>query len=120
MREEEIMLSFRATDFVVASAREQRVAHVTITPDASNILARGTVLANDGDGTYSALTSANVDDAEVILAEDIEAGNSDVVATVYISGDFVREGLTAGYALSEAAVTNLKKAGIYLTHGIRA
>lgn len=114
------MLSFEANDFVVAGAREQRVEHVTMTPNSSNTLKRGTILANDGDGTYSVLTSSNVDDAEVILAEDIAAGNSDVVATVYVSGDFVVEGLTAGYALSEAAILNLKNAGIYLTHGIEA
>lgn len=114
------MLSFEANDFVVAGAREQRVEHATITPDASNTLVRGTILANDGDGTYSVLTSSNVDDAEVILAEDIAAGDSDVVATVYVAGDFVVEGLTVGYALSEAAVLNLKNAGIYLTHGVEA
>lgn len=189
------MLSFGATDFVVAGSREQRVEHVTITPDVSKTLARGTILANDGDGTFSVLaktavasssmsvsshaitisaqnvdastievkksgtalvldtdytvavddatgytvitlkstssyyseaaldvaySTTNVQNAEVILAEDIEAGNSDVVATVYVSGDFVIEGLTAGVTLTNSALTNLKKAGIYLVHGITA
>lgn len=189
------MLSFEANDFVIASAREQRVEHVTITPDASNTLVRGTILANDGDGTYSVLaktavasasmavashaitikaqnvdpativvkssgtalvlgtdytvalddatgytvitlksasayyaaealdvaySTTNIQDAEVILAEDVEAGNSDVVATVYVAGDFVIEGLTAGVALTAAAKLNLKNAGIYLVHGIEA
>lgn len=189
------MLSFKANDFVIAGAREQRVEHVTMTPDVSNTLTRGTILANDGDGTYSALaktavasssmsvsshaitiaaqnvdastievkssgtalvvgtdyetavdpatgytvislkstssyyseasldvaySTTNVQDAEVILAEDIEAGNSDVVATVYVAGDFVVEGLTAGVALTDAAVLNLKNAGIYLVHGVEA
>lgn len=119
------MLSFEANDFVVAGAREQRVQHVTVTPDVSDTLARGTILANDGDGTYSVLAddgngNSNVDDAEVILAEDVPAGNADVVATVYVSGDFVLEGLTANETLTDAAVVNLKNAGIYLTHGAEA
>lgn len=114
------MLSFEANDFVIAGAREQRVEHITVTPDASDTLARGTILANDGDGTYSVLTSTNVGDAEVILAEDIAAGNADVVATAYVSGDFVYEGLTAGETLTDAAILNLKNAGIYLVHGVEA
>ena len=189
------MLSYEANDFVIASAREQRVEHVTVTPDVSNTLKRGTILANDGDGTYSVLaktavasasmsvsshaitiaaqnvdpgtivvkssgtalvldtdyttavdpatgytvitlkaasayyaeealdvaySTTNVQDAEVILAEDIEAGNSDVVATVYVAGDFVVEGLTVGVTLTDAAKLNLKNAGIYLVHGITA
>lgn len=114
------MLSFEANDFVVAGAREQRVEHATITPDGTDVLVRGTVLANDGDGTYSALTSSNVGSAEVILAEDVPAGNADVVAVVYVAGDFVEEGLTVGKALTDAARLNLKNAGIYLTHGVEA
>lgn len=114
------MLSFENNDFVVAGAREQRVEHATVTPDASDTLVRGTVLANDEDGTYSVLTSTNVGSAEVILAEDVPAGNADVVAVVYVAGDFVEEGLTVGKALTDAARLNLKNAGIYLTHGVEA
>lgn len=114
------MLSFEANDFVVAGAREQRVEHVTVTPSTSATLVRGTVLANNGSGKYVELTSSNVGNAEVILAEDIEKGTTDVVATVYVSGDFVEEGLTCAQALTAAARLNLKDAGIYLTHGIEA
>ena len=114
------MLKVEANDFVTASAREQKFEHVTVTPNKSATLVRGTVLANDGDGTYSVLTSGNVAKAEVILAEDIEAGSADVVATVYVAGDFVEEGLTVGQALTDAAKTNLKNAGIYLVHGVTA
>ena len=109
------MLTVEANDFVVASAREQRVEHVTVTPDASKALKRGTVLANAGGGKYAALTADNVAKAEVILAEDVEAGSADVVAAVYVSGDF-----TVGKALTADAKLNLKNAGIYLVHGITA
>ena len=113
------MLTVEANDFVVASAREQRVEHVTVTPDASKALKRGTVIANAG-GKYAALTADNVAKAEVILAEDVEAGSTDVVAAVYVSGDFVEEGLTVGKTLIADAKLNLKNAGIYLVHGITA
>lgn len=114
------MLTVEANDFVVASAREQRVEHVTVTPDTSKALKRGTVLANAGGGKYATLTADNVAKAEVILAEDVEAGSADVVAAVYVSGDFVEEGLTAGKALTADAKLNLKNAGVYLVHGITA
>lgn len=113
------MLTVEANDFVVASSREQRIEHVTVTPDASNVLKRGTVLANAG-GKYEALTAENVAKAEVILAEDVEAGSTDAVAAAYVSGDFVEEGLTVGTALTADAKLNLKNAGIYLVHGITA
>lgn len=113
------MLNVEANDFVIASAREQKYEHVTVTPDASNTLVRGTVLAN-ADGKYVALTADNVAKAEVILAEDVEAGSADVVATVYVAGDFVEDGLTVGQALTDAAKLNLKNAGIYLVHGVTA
>ena len=114
------MLEMKANDFLVGSSREQRLQHVTVTPDSANVLERGTVLANDGDGSYSVLSNDNVADAEVILAEDVEAGATDVVATVYVSGDFIYEGLKSGVDLTDAAVLNLKNAGIYLIHGIEA
>lgn len=119
------MLNYAADDFLVHSGRETRLEHVTVTPDETLVLTRGTVLAPDEDGAYTAIDSDNVDDAEVILAEDVEAGSNDVTAPVYVSGDFIEQGITVGTSgtaveLTDAARLNLKKAGIYLTNGITA
>ena len=119
------MLSYAADDFIVHSGNGEKLEHATVTPDAELTLPRGTVLATDGDGTYSVITSDNVDNAEVILAEDVEAGSADVTAPVYVSGEFIEQGLTVGtsaaaVSLTDAARLNLKRAGIYLTNGISA
>ena len=116
------MLSFEANDFVVADAREQRVAHATVTPEASDTLKRGSLLANDGDGTYTLAKSGTIGNSEVILAEDVEAGNDDVVATVYVGGTFIKGSLLTGSstAITAAAELNLKRAGIYLVNGVEA
>lgn len=119
MKEEEKMLVYGADDFTIASAREVRLEHVTVQATADG-LARGTILANAGDGSYAALSETNVAKAEVILAEDVAAGTEKVVAPVYVSGDFVENGLKAGVELTAAAKLNLKNAGIYLVNGVTA
>ena len=43
------MLSYPANDFVIGSDKEVRLEHGTVTPDAANVLKRGTVLAYDSD-----------------------------------------------------------------------
>lgn len=118
------MLSFESNDFIVASAREQRVEHAKVAASTTGDLERGTLLANDGDGTFSIAGASNIDDAEVILAEIIkQVGEAqDVVAPVYVSGDFRKAGLLTGSstAITPAAMTNLKNAGIYLVDGVES
>lgn len=115
------MLSYPANDFVIGSDKEVRLEHGTVTPDAANVLKRGTVLAYDSDADkYAVLTAANVAKAQAILAEDVEAGSEDVVAPVYVGGDFIENGLTAAVELTAAAKDNLKTHGIYLTNGVTA
>ena len=116
------MLSFESNDFVVAGAREQRVQHAKVAASTTGDLERGTLLANDQDGTYSIAGPSNIGYAEVILAETIPqvAEAADVVAPVYVSGDFVKAGLITGSstAITAAAELNLKNAGIYLVEGV--
>lgn len=190
-------LSYPVTDFLIGSTNTVRLEHKTVTPLQSGTLERGSVLANNGDGTFSALaktavasssmsvsshaitisaqnvdastieveksgtalvldtdytvalddatgytvitlkstssyyseaaldvaySTTNVQDAEVILAEDVPEGNSNVTAPVYVSGDFIVQGLklASGITLSEAGKKSLKDAGIYLVNGIEA
>lgn len=120
------MLSYPANDFVVGSSKEVRLEHGTVTPDATNTLKRGTVVAYDSStDKYAAVTAENAAKAQAILAEDVAAGTADVVAAVYVSGDFIENGLTVGteaaaVELTAAAKDNLKIHGIYLTNGIKA
>lgn len=111
------MLSFKADDFLIGSTRGQRMEHVSVIPKTAAAIPRGTVLAKS-EGGYTVLTSSNVDDAEVILAKDVEKGDSAVTAPVYVSGDFIEQGMTADEDLTDAARLNLKRAGIYLKNGI--
>ena len=92
---------------------------VTVKAQEGN-LKRGTILMRDTNNKFVvADTSAGT--AEVILAEDVDAkGNSDVVARVYVSGDFKAESLivASGYTLAEADKVALKNAGIYIVAGV--
>lgn len=118
------MLSFEANDFVVADAKEQRVQHLKVAASTSENLERGTLLANDGDGTYSIAGASNIGSAEAILAEVVAEVESaqDVVATAYVGGTFIKASLLTGSstAITPAAELNLKRAGIYLTEGVEA
>ena len=114
-------LSYPVTDFLIASPNTVRLEHKTVTPLVSGTLERGSVLAGSS-GVFSAVSSSTVDNSEVILAEDVPEGSSNVTAAVYVSGDFLIQGLklASGVTLSEAGKKSLKDAGIYLTNGITA
>lgn len=118
------MLNVNHNDFLVASAREQRVEHAKVAASTTQDLERGTLLANDGDGTYSIAGASNMANSEVILAETIAkvASSTDIVALVYVGGDFIENSLLtdSSTAISADARKNLKNAGIYLVDGVEA
>ena len=66
-------------------------------------------------GTATAFGSA-----EAVLAVDCDATSADVIADVYVTGDFWTSalGVSSGYTITEADRLNLKKAGIYLIEGM--
>lgn len=114
-------LNYPVTDFLIGSPNTVRLEHKTVTPLQSGTLERGSVLAGSN-GVFSQVSAQTVDNAEVILAEDVPEGSSNVTAPVYVSGDFIVQGLklATGVTLSEAGKKSLKDAGIYLTNGIEA
>ena len=114
-------LNYPVTDFLIASPNTVRVQHKTVTPLQSGTLERGSVLAGSN-GVFSAVSAQTVDNAEVILAEDVPEGSSNVTAPVYVSGDFLVQGLklASGVTLSGDGIKSLKDAGIYLANGIKA
>lgn len=71
---------------------------------------RGTLLQKAG-GKLAVYTSGNPD---CILADDIEAGTSDVAAVVYITGCFNTTKVEAmtGATLTDAAIDTLRTKGI--------
>lgn len=110
-------MEVKASDFMVATSREQRMAHVNVQAKKDGEIKRGTVLARTESG-FASLTAENAANAEAILAEDVEAGTETVLAAVYVAGDFVEQGLIADAPLTDEARLNLKQAGIYLINGI--
>ena len=114
-------LNYPVTDFLIASPNTIRLEHKTVTPLEGKTLERGALLAG-ADGVFSPVSKTTIDNAEVILAEDVPAGTEAVTAPVYVSGDFIIQGLKLeeGVTLSEAGKKSLKDAGIYLTNGITA
>lgn len=115
-------LSFESDDFLIANAHEVLLETKKVATSTTQDLKRGTLLANDGDGTYSIATSSTIGDAEVILAKDIAqvASSTDIDAPVYVQGCFIPEKLLTGSstAITTAAEENLKKNNINLIHGV--
>ena len=88
---------------------------VTI-PAGSGIVKRGTVLALNG-GAYSVLAAATTGKANCVLADDVDATDSDVVAVAYRCGHLNRNALIVaeGYTLTAADIEELRKGGILLS-----
>ena len=58
--------------------------------------------------------------AAYILAEDVDAGEEDVVASAYRSGSFIRNALIVkeGYTLTAEDEAALRNGGIYLSDAV--
>lgn len=81
-------------------------------------LVRGSVLAAGADGKLKLLSSTSSSATEVpfgILCDDVDA-TSEVVAEVYVSGQFNADALVtkSDYELTAADITALRNGGIYL------
>ena len=89
---------------------------VTI-PAGAGVLARGTVLALNGDA-YAVLSAETTGKANCILADDVDAsGDAPVVAVAYRTGHFNIKALAVadGYTLTVADKEELRKGGILLS-----
>lgn len=105
-------------DNLIADDKHTVATGTVVVKSGEGALKRGSILMrNSGNKFVLADTSAGT--AEVILADDVDATSADVVANVYVSGDFKAESLIvkSGYTLAEADKVALKNAGIYIVAG---
>ncbi|WP_434107638.1 head decoration protein [Paraburkholderia caffeinilytica] len=72
-------------------------------------LRRGTVLAQQADGTYAAATSSGAT-ANAILADDVDSTAGSVTGGVYLTGEFNGRALVLDASLTLAAATTALRA----------
>ena len=121
--------TFTPDNLIASNALPITVQTATIV-SGSGELKRGAILAANGSGKYTKITSSNESNAELILAEDVDATSADVVAKAYNSGEFFSfaEGTTIGgiqlygsyTELGVAGRKALKDAGIHIVDGLEA
>jgi hypothetical protein len=117
-------------DNLIASNALPITVQTAVIASGSGELARGAVLSENGSGKYTKITSSNEGNAELILAEDVDATSADVVAKCYNNGEFFSfDGektiggiqLYGSYtSLSGTALKALKNAGIHIVSGVEA
>lgn len=107
-------------DLLIANANHPAdVCHVTIAAGAAH--RKGEVLEILDGGKCDILgTTAEDAVAGYILAEDVDAGEEDVVASAYRSGSFIRNALIVkeGYTLTAEDEAALRNGGIYLSDAV--
>ena len=110
--------TFKPDNLIATNAHALTSQTVTI-KSGEGKLSRGSVLMRDANGKY-VLADTSAGTAEVILAADVDATSSAVVAEVYNSGDFLENDLIVaeGYTLTDADRLSLKNAGIYVIAGV--
>lgn len=103
-------------DNLLAGAHPPVEIPVTIASGAG-VLARGTVMGRvNATGKYVAYNDGASDGSEIaiaILARDIDATTSDVLANVYVHGEFAKSELT-GLKGDGTTVTELQKSSIFI------
>lgn len=92
----------------------------SITLAAGQNLKRGAVLGRQTSGHYVLSSATATDGSEqpiAVLAEDVDATNSETVGVCYLSGQFNATALTIGDGLTSESIKHpLRLLNIYLTH----
>lgn len=116
-----------APEFLFASSRYPVSKVLMPVASGQGKLKRGTALALNTAGKCVILgTKETVSEKQVlaeaayILAEDVDATDTDVTAEVYRSGHFIKNALVVkeDYSMTDADVEAFRKAGIMLDNGI--
>ncbi len=95
----------------------------TIKVAAGQVLSRGSVLGQISTSNLYVLSQPGVKDGSekpsVVLAEDVDASQSEVEAVCYLSGQFNTKALTLGVGHTpEKIINQLRQLNIYLTNVI--
>lgn len=100
-------------DLIVGTQPPARIGSGVLKANAG-ALKRGTILAKGEDGKLDILGKDESAEAYGILADDIEASESDLPVDIYISGMFNANKLTvnAEYEIKESDKDTLRKYGI--------
>ncbi len=116
-----------APEFLFASSRYPVSKVLMPVASGQGKLKRGTALALNTAGKCVILgTKETVSEKQVlaeaayILAEDVDATDTDVTVEVYRSGHFIKNALVVkeDYSMTDADVEAFRKAGIMLDNGI--